>query len=295
MAAQSKPLLYILLGWQVIALAAWGLGPAFWLFDLPNHVIIGTLGLAGVGVAGALATRETAMVVGFAASLLVHGARWWPSPPVSSRTASVRILMANVWARNHDPTPFLSLVRRQDPDVVAVLELTSGWRSALGSLRERYPYHLEVPRSDPFGMGLYSRLPLIGLRNDPLSTADLPSLVGTLPHGGVIRVVHPMPPLSLRMARDRDAHLVAVAQRLEQPGAIVVGDLNCTPWSNHFPSPQQGWPEGTWPAGLPAPFRLPLDHALTGPGLVVVERQTLPSIGSDHRPILIGVAQPEPP
>ncbi len=47
---------------------------------------------------------------------------------------------------------------------------------------------------------------------------------------------------------------------------------------------QPSWPDG-W-----GPLMIPIDHALHGDDLVAVDRSTGPSLGSDHRPILVTVA-----
>ncbi len=47
---------------------------------------------------------------------------------------------------------------------------------------------------------------------------------------------------------------------------------------------------GTWPASYPAPFRLTLDRLWVTPDKVkIIERQVLPTIGSDHNPVLFTV------
>ena len=45
-------------------------------------------------------------------------------------------------------------------------------------------------------------------------------------------------------------------------------------------------PIHTWPAFLPMPARIPIDHVMTGSGLRVVERTVGPDLGSDHRPVI---------
>ncbi len=84
---------------------------------------------------------------------------------------------------------------------------------------------------------------------------------------------------------------------------IVLGDFNATPYGRHVRALQQTadlqgtWrgrpPRGTWPANLPAFGRISIDHALHDAGLVAMRYETLPSIGSDHLPILLELAPAE--
>jgi endonuclease/exonuclease/phosphatase (EEP) superfamily protein YafD len=79
----------------------------------------------------------------------------------------------------------------------------------------------------------------------------------------------------------------------------VEGDFNATPWSPSFKrlardgrlgnsldgfGLQVSWPESN------VLLRIPIDHALLGPGLATTERGTGPSFGSQHRSLLVTVA-----
>jgi endonuclease/exonuclease/phosphatase (EEP) superfamily protein YafD len=46
-----------------------------------------------------------------------------------------------------------------------------------------------------------------------------------------------------------------------------------------------GW-QPTWPTGSMS-LRIPIDHVLVEPDLVVLERQVGPDIGSDHLPVRV--------
>ena len=76
---------------------------------------------------------------------------------------------------------------------------------------------------------------------------------------------------------------------------IVVGDFNATPWSaglRAFRSENElsGFnTRATWPIWLGF-AGIPIDHAFVSRDLGILEIETGPDIGSDHRPILIDVA-----
>ena len=76
-------------------------------------------------------------------------------------------------------------------------------------------------------------------------------------------------------------------------GGSVDGDFNGAPWSRvqqAFRSAtglnnQAGW-DLSWPAWMPWPLRLPIDHVLTRGHLVVTQFDDGPRIDSDHLPVI---------
>lgn len=69
------------------------------------------------------------------------------------------------------------------------------------------------------------------------------------------------------------------------PPAILIGDMNMWGWCISAMTPR-GWTRvgrgPTWPAHRP---HSRIDHLLVTPGVEVLETETLPDLGSDHRPI----------
>ena len=76
---------------------------------------------------------------------------------------------------------------------------------------------------------------------------------------------------------------------------VVAGDLNVTPWSGHFrhllsvsqlADSRTGYGlQLSWPAVSFLPALMPIDHILVSEQVQVLERQTSPPIGSDHRAV----------
>jgi endonuclease/exonuclease/phosphatase (EEP) superfamily protein YafD len=82
---------------------------------------------------------------------------------------------------------------------------------------------------------------------------------------------------------------------------VLLGDLNCTPWSPAFDRllaaarlRDSGRGRGLHPTWFSAvPFvGLPIDHVLVGPGVGVRGRHVGPDIGSDHRPVIADLVLP---
>ncbi len=141
-----------------------------------------------------------------------------------------------------------------------------------------------------------------------LTESGVPFVEATLEVGGTpIRFlgVHTLPPSTAENARLRKRQLQELAARARgksQP-VVVCGDLNATPWSPWFAdllrdgglrnSAQGRGLFGSWPALLPAPLRIPLDHCLVSPSIAVIDRRMGPRIGGDHLPVLVELSVPD--
>ena len=254
-----------------------------------------------------------------AAGVLIGWNLWivWPAAPdtaVAPFTATslagkpLRLVAANVKASNRDFGRFAAMVEQADADIVLVLEVDAAWGAALEPLRRRYPHGRTVVRADNFGIALLSRVPLDGVEVVDFGGSDKPTLVAQVTHQGVTHRgrpltlfgTHPVPPMGRRLAASRNRQFAALAGRIRQTTGpcVLLGDLNCCPWSPYFRDllhtsglrdsrAGHGW-GATWPTFFP-PALMPLDHALLSPGLTVTQRSVLPSIGSDHRPILLDI------
>jgi endonuclease/exonuclease/phosphatase (EEP) superfamily protein YafD len=99
------------------------------------------------------------------------------------------------------------------------------------------------------------------------------------------------------MSAQRGLHLqrVAAMAKASPVPLVVLGDLNCTPWSHAMTLIQTegvlgyrtlapAW-EPTWYSI--APLAIPIDHVLCTAPLVVETRQIGPDLGSDHRSVLV--------
>ncbi len=211
----------------------------------------------------------------------------------------LKVSVVNVQCDNPDRASVMAEIRRSDPDVLVVVELTAEWSEALLPLKERdLPYFVEETKAGPFGIGVYAKVPI---RNaevlETVGTAGTPAIRGVLEtqHGPVgILGVHLPPPVDRAGTLRRDAGLASIASAIaELPHRrIVAGDFNATPWSRGFvrmleqaalldAAPGHGV-QGTWPAQLPSLFRVPIDHVLVSAGFGVSRYVNSGNLGSDH-------------
>jgi endonuclease/exonuclease/phosphatase (EEP) superfamily protein YafD len=230
------------------------------------------------------------------------------------------LLVSNVLMENEDHDRLLRTVRAYDPDLVLAVEVNMDWMLALDVLTATYPYVVRQPQENYYGMVLFSRYPLVDPEIKFLIQRDIPSIhTGVrLPSGVVVALhgIHPRPPEPIRdqISAPRDAELVVVGKAIREEDdrpTIVAGDLNDVAWSftselflrlSGLLDPRVG--RGlfaTYDAKNPV-MRYPLDHVFHSNDFRLAMLERLPSIGSDHFPILISLLydpqaeaqQPEP-
>ena len=237
-------------------------------------------------------------------TLLIGRLAWHPEVDRAKVAGNfaLHVLSLNVRMSNRNTLAVLEHVMAADADVVFLIEVDQQWLKALTLLRSKYPYSVENPRSDNFGVALFSRIPWTTAEVLSLGAAQLPSIEARMVHQGhefVLIGTHPLPPEGRRYARLRDDQLRQLAERvarLKEP-ALLLGDLNATPWSAGmrivmskglgFRSLSPPWTP-TWRAG--SIFAIPIDHALGTSPLVVTGRSIGPDVGSDHRSLNYSVS-----
>jgi endonuclease/exonuclease/phosphatase (EEP) superfamily protein YafD len=257
---------------------------------------------------------EQLMPVATAACLLYQA--WWILPytrpypnevrltPAPADSDRLRILSSNVLMTNRDADSLIALVRRHQPDILVTLETDAWWQSRLDVLESDYPYTIKCPLGNTYGMHVYSRLPLKDAETQFLVQPDVPSMhaMVMLRSGQPVRMhfLHPAPPSPTENdeSTERDAELLVVAKsvvKLTGP-VIVAGDLNDVGWStttrlfrkiSGLLDPRVGrgmfntFHAGHWF------IRWPLDHLFHSRHFTLSFMQRLPSVGSDHFPVLV--------
>ncbi len=278
-----------------------------WRADLLSHLLLPAFLMTVVAVAALI--RRHRRLAGILAVLGV--VQLWPLvryelpnpvPPPTVRPERLRVLSANVLAVNDRHDLLFDLIRREDPDLVGLIEFTSKWQAAMRAFRNDYPYRYEHPAYYD-GLALYSKRPLVDarlLRPDPQGQ---PAISAQLEFSGrvlTVWVVHPESPIRRLGHRRGFPELDALAANIgDQPGSrLVFGDLNSSEGSPHFADflartglrdsrlgfgSQPSWPDGS-------PYRVTIDHAFLSDDLAVADRRLGPSIGSDHLPFILDIA-----
>jgi endonuclease/exonuclease/phosphatase (EEP) superfamily protein YafD len=219
--------------------------------------------------------------------------------------AGIDIVALNVQHRNDEFVRVADYLRDRDPDIIVIAEFTAVWRIRLEFLRESHPYYLMDARSDPWGLAVFSRLPLVDAELIDLAQTGTVHARFIVTAGEApleIFAVHLLSPVSAVLAHDRNLQLEALASHVlnSKNRRVVIGDMNLTPFSPYFNlfTDQTGLQDArrvdgfhvTWPASL-LPIWMPIDHALADPEVNITRVLAGPDVGSDHFPLEIFVAE----
>lgn len=225
----------------------------------------------------------------------------------------VRLLSFNMLASNEDYDAVAELIRTQDPDIVAIQELSIEMTTQLNAtIGQSYPYQALYAWHDPRGIGIWSRYPLtegewrthnawerwvhsaiVDVDGRQLNLFNVHLWpVGTLDRQQYAR--------ALQLQREQVQQLNQLVTQTDLP-VLVVGDFNTSPTNETYTLLDQqlddAWrqiafgPGFTYPApgtlnSWVPPF-LRIDYMWTKGAVTPLQMQVLPEgAGSDHLPLL---------
>lgn len=212
---------------------------------------------------------------------------------------TVRVMSSNLLASNTEYHEHVRYIRDIDPDVIVFQEYTCAWAEALSSALSEYEHKVSLSLESPFGIALFSKLPIDSSNRAVSNNSHRPSIDSVVSMAsGKLRIIgaHPPPPLSQQLYEERNAQLQALANVTKSADLplVVLGDLNITPWSAHFREfveigrlrdGRRGFGIlPTWPAGFMV-LQIPIDHVIVNDGVDVVQMSSSDELASDHRSI----------
>lgn len=220
----------------------------------------------------------------------------------------LKCLQLNVLSKNTSYDLVAALVKKYDPDVIALEEMTAVWCQELKTRLKDHPYALLKPRPDNFGAAIFSKTPLDKGDSQVYSQAGLPTLLASVEYEAqpvTIVCTHPLAPASQQNFLYQNEQLKNMAQA--RPGwgksVVLMGDLNTNSWAQKFndflkeadlrDSRTSFGVQASWPYPLPV-LLIPLDHCLHSPDLETLHRQVCQPVGSDHYPVYIELQRAEP-
>lgn len=214
------------------------------------------------------------------------------------------VLLANVLMDNRESDRFLNLVQQQNPDILLAMEVDDWWVRELEILKEKYPYVLEYPLSNAYGMSLYSKFPLKNKEVKFLKHSDVPSfhVIITLPSGKSFHFygIHPVAPIPSGEYPDNvgeeEVALLKIGNIVANNTlpSLVAGDFNDVSWSrtSRLFGEQGGLHNVRIGRGLfnsfnasSSVFLWPLDHFFVTKEFKLVDLKLLNHFGSDHYPL----------
>ncbi|MFW5751635.1 MAG: endonuclease/exonuclease/phosphatase family protein [Planctomycetota bacterium] len=278
---------------------------ASWLMALACHFRVQYVLVAcALLIYAGLRRHRTSLVMGGAVTcalvlhLFVYVQAAWPARETPATGPTLRLLLHNVYIGNRQRSAAVDQARAAAADVAIFLEVDQAWIAELDTLA--LPHRLRIPRSDGFGIAVYSRHRILEHDTWHLGDDGIPTLHLRLEVDGVtctLIATHPLPPVGAAYAQARNAHLRALAAHLHATDGpvVVAGDLNTTPYAPAYrdllgttdlrnAAAGRGHPP-TWHANTP--LALPLDHILVTPSIAVVTHRVLAACGSDHRAVQV--------
>lgn len=305
--------LSILAGFGVLALAA--LGPFWPVFDIASHAALHAFGaVAGGGLAiflvwrgrswlGFLALPAVAIAtVAFPASVAIFSTWDVDSSVATIERDTLRIVALNTWHANDDLEAMVVFLEQVQADIVVLAEFGPPKIRTLRRLADTYPYQTGCAEIWYCSMHLLSRHPVREtqflsrhLRTGPPTVL---AKLGPKFRGLEIIGVHLMRPIDSYLGNYREVRQIAGMAReaAKTSPVIVAGDFNLTGWSanwrrfraesglKHMDRFLPSWPAK--PRGRP---QLAIDHVFASPDMTFEQVRLGPSVGSDHRPLIVDV------
>ena len=156
--------------------------------------------------------------------------------PLQTSDDIIKIAHFNLTATDEDVTGTIEQILRPNADLISIQEVTPDWDDILKeSLKETYPYAFSISRADPFGIAIYSKLPITDM--DTFYYEDIPNLSGIIRSKNdkeEIRFIcsHTTPPLYNVAYERMKNHLKIIADYANQikTPIITLGEFNAPPW-----------------------------------------------------------------
>ncbi len=254
------------------------------------------------------------MLAGLLAATAIQAYILFPYMPLSAESIpaasgseassnSFSIVVANVYMHNRQADELLEIVKDKKPTFLLVMEVNDWWVQKLGTLRSGYPYRIERPYDNTYGMALYSKLPLNDTNVLYLNQDKVPSFRAkvTLGDGAVFQLftIHPVPPKPSEYPDnigEKEVALMKAGRLIAARGTLptlMAGDLNDVGWSYNSRRFEtlSGLRDLRCGRGIFNTFdaksmvlRWPLDYIYVSPEFKVLELERLDDFGSDHFP-----------
>ena len=267
------------LAWLTLAALLIGqLGALHWSAELFSHFVPH---YAAVFALAALCLHNRWRYLWAAWALALTAWTLWPPVLDPPDKAATRLIWYNVNLDNRDARGESARLIAENADILALAEIQlrdPGWQP----LRQHYPHGCAHEDSSPFALAVFAREPLAAC--DIFFPGEYPAIRAVLRDGRVLYAAHPPPPINADLASARVDYLRILADRLAaENSALLVGDLNSSPYSPHYRALLRATTRNILPTWLP--LGLNLDHALVRHGQA--HSKALPWHTSDHRPLHI--------
>lgn len=212
-----------------------------------------------------------------------------------------KIISINIFSQNNEFQHLQKYLSEETADVIVLQELTPSWQKNVSFIREKYPYYKEEPRSNNFGIAVYSKIPFDTVITKNYIDDMHPSLIGELKVNGKpvsILMTHPVPPLPNQARFERRNKQYKMMKEeidaMTNQNIIFIGDFNSTVYSPNFKLLQSdklkdarsGFGlQNSWNAFIPI-LRTNIDQCWVSKDIKVTNFYRGKDIQSDHFPIV---------
>ncbi len=215
----------------------------------------------------------------------------------------LRFLLSNVLTSNARKGSLIDLIKKENPDVIVLLEIDEEWAKRLNVLGDSYAENFYKLRNDNFGIGIISKYPFVNPSIQEWGSTGIPSIEVKLRiDSEILNVIatHPPPPIGKVSSALRNSQLQDIASHVKEMSGdtILLGDLNITMWSRVLQSfeKQSGLINSrrgfgvlpTWPTLFPL-MMIPIDHCFVSKHINVKDMRLGKNIGSDHLPLIVDI------
>lgn len=213
---------------------------------------------------------------------------------------NVKILLSNILTSNTNYKGVVNIIKKENPDIVALQEVNNIWLENIKSIKKYYPYYKEVPQSGNFGLSIYSKIPISNVKVVEWGFVPVILFETRLNKKKVkVACIHTTPPFKQVIFNNRNNQLKTLAKWAKEDNtpSIVIGDLNITVFSPIFQQfendssliSSRKWHglNPSWPSFLHSFLRVPIDYILHSKDFETVNIKILEDIGSDHLPVVV--------
>lgn len=277
-------------------------------FDLFSHFRLQYLGacvllLLILAVLGEK-TYALLLLLGVALNGIVIVPWYLPVDSTPGKT-QLKVVHANVLAKNINYAALSDFLHSADPDVVFLQEFNFAWLEGTQGLRKHWPYVETQARDGNFGIAVFSKLPLEKAEAFDSPPLNHPSLeVSLIVNDTPVTMfsTHPMIPLGRNLFDARNQQMDHIAERVQQRmrhkggHVVLLGDFNASMWDRHYRQLEENTGlrnarkgfglAPSWPTFL-LPAMIPIDHVLVSADIAVLDHRLGNRIGSDHVPLVV--------
>jgi endonuclease/exonuclease/phosphatase (EEP) superfamily protein YafD len=155
-----------------------------------------------------------------------------------NNTNAITVLFVNLTLGDDDQEKTLSAIYQNDADVIIVEELTPDRVELLQRIKARYPYQLLLPRADPLGKAVLSKIDFQSKTMFDIYSIPVLRLVllNESKDSFNLLVSNCLPPITMNSYQNVNLFLDSFANmiHLDFTGTILAANFNLVPWSREL-------------------------------------------------------------